>query len=313
MLERFKRQRKEGPPQSPHEIAKYIRDVQLNMFDYGVIGSNTDLPQGPDPKAVKLPHLLRYSPTILQHMQTLIGILRAPRDFQITNQPDTGWMGKKPDGDVIYSKNGKNHEYEFAHHLTSPYLNAWAAAFDKLAKEEPMLITYIIQQNELDNGTWYMGYRCRYWSNPNPNTIGSNYFPERDKVLNFMYSPIRLDGKSMYKKMGFAPVVRDRVTFMGEVQKGNFRSFIYHFDALSFADLEAKQSYVDDLAERYSSFLRKKGNVEFAIVEVGTVTLNGKKHWVYTGSEQSGIEVPEEQNVPKAARILQRLFTPSLA
>lgn len=312
MLERFKRQRKEGPPQSPHEIAKYIRDVQLNMFDYGVIGSNTDLPQGPDPKAVKLPHLLRYSPTILQHMQTLIGILQSPREFQVTNQPDSWDESQRPDGDIIYSAEGKNHVYYFANHLMSPYLNSWAAAIDSLEKDIPSMHVYIMQENEKAKGIWTVDYNCRYFDSTHKNNIASNFYPERDMVLNFTYSPTRLNGE-FFSKNHHARVVQDRLTYIGEKTTGDFRSFIYGFNALSLAESEAKQDYIKDLAERYSGFLRQKGNIEYAVVEVGTVTLNGKKHWVYTGSEQSGIEVPEEQNAPKAARILQRLFTPSLA
>lgn len=44
-----------------------------------------------------------------------------------------------------------------------------------------------------------------------------------------------------------------------------------------------------ELDALFRDFLRKKGSSRFSIVEIGTAVIDGRKHWIYTGSEQARV------------------------
>src|SRR5688572_4112650 len=77
---RKERSRNELPPD---ETAVILRDLQLDMMNYGVLGSNTEIPQAENNRAVTLPHLLGYSQTVQRHFDAMRGILHAPTRFAV--------------------------------------------------------------------------------------------------------------------------------------------------------------------------------------------------------------------------------------
>ncbi|MBI2329767.1 hypothetical protein HYU94_00015 [Candidatus Daviesbacteria bacterium] len=115
---------------SLHQVARVIRETTLDLLEFGATGSDSPVPNSAETKAVKLPALLRLSPYIMRHYQVFSDILNAPRQFQITKQPNGGWNGEKPHGDVIYHKEECGDFYTFPHQLTSPHLNPSKAALE---------------------------------------------------------------------------------------------------------------------------------------------------------------------------------------
>ena len=290
-----------------HEIAREIRDVQLNAIDFGVIGSHHDIPSQASKKASKLPTLLLYSGSIRNHFQTLRGVLSEPREFQIVDQVGQPWRDDVPDGDVIYRMESRNPIYYFTSHLTSPYLNSWAAAIDNLRSGKPFLCIAILQNNESHDGIWEMAYNFTDHNDmtSDNNVSMSNLYPERQMILQFWYSPKRLSAKYLFNNFPCAKVVKEHLSLVGDKENSDFRQIVFHFDGKRYADREEHDHiWRDDLPERYAAFLHKRGDFDFSIVEIGTTTLGGQKHWIYTGSEVARIEERSDQRVPYATRQL---------
>jgi len=124
---------------SKHETAKAIREKTLDMLHFGSGGSDKPLPTEPTKDAVKIPVLLRYSKDTRDHYQTLLGVLSAPREFQITEKPNERWREDEPSGDVVHHTEKTGDVYQLAHHLTSPYLNSFASGLEKMGRNEPYL------------------------------------------------------------------------------------------------------------------------------------------------------------------------------
>lgn len=291
-----------GESLTPHEIAKQIRDIELNAIDYGARGSEYEIPNQLDRKATKLPTLLQYSRPVLNHLQTLRGILSSPREFQIVDSPNLSWRDENPDGDVIYRKEGPNHVYYFAHHLTSPYLNSWSAGLDNLARGEPFLGLAILENNDKMKGLWQSSYNYSDHDETSDDSISmSHLYPEREMALQFWFSPKRLSAKSLFENFPSSKNLRDHLSLVGEKMSGDFRHVILNFDGKRMADFEEREHmWRDDLTERYVDLLRKRGNFDFSVVEIGKTQLGGEKHWVYTGSDISRVEEKSSDRVRSA-------------
>lgn len=278
-----------------HTTARELRDRSLDILDFGVISSTSEVPNKHDSKATKLPYLLRYSPIINSHMNNLRRILSSPREFQIVDKPGQAWRSDLPDGDVIYRRERKNHVYYFTHDLSSEDLNPFLAAFNSLKENDPFLCVSIVKINEgTHKHLWDLGYFFSiHDETSNINIKASNLSPERDMVLNFWFSPRRMDGEEIFKKFPTCEFVKGYLTFVGTEDIQGFRHHIIHYNALGQAEVEEKSNYIYDLAYQYSSYLRRKGNLQFSIVEIGKIKLHSQSYWVYTGSEQSGLEQKE--------------------
>lgn len=280
----------------PEDIAKIVRDRQLDIFNFGVLGSDVEVPDKHNSKATKLPNLLRYSPKVIKHMQAMIGIFSSPKAFEI----ETGkFYHDNLTADVLYCKEGQNHVFYFTHNTIQHYLNGLIMS-NKSGEGYSDLIVSILQENERRAGKWIADYNFFDFSTDETferSFPGGNLHPERQMLLSFWFSPKKLDGIYFLKNYPSSQIVKDHLSFTGEKKASGFRFFNFHYDSLSHADKEEKMPYIEDLAVRYSSFLRKKGNIDFSIVEIGIVTLDGVKHWIYTGSEQASIQVKEERKV----------------
>lgn len=292
----FRRNPEKNNTLSPEAIARIVRDRQLDIFNFGVLGSDVEVPDKQNPKATKLPNLLRYSPKVIKHMQTMIGIFSSPRAFET----ETGkFYHDNVTADVLYCKEGQNHVFYFTHNTIEHYLNGLIIG-NESGEGYSDLIVSILQENERRGGTWITDYNFFDFSTDETqgrSFPGGNLHPEQQMLLSFWFSPKKLDGSHFLKNYPSSQIVKDHLTFTGEKKVSGFRFFNFHYNSLSHADKEEKMPYIEDLAVRYSSFLRKKGDIDFSIVEIGTVTLGGVKHWVYTGSEQASIQVKEERKV----------------
>jgi len=302
----FKRKNKEhGEKINTDEIARQIREIQLNAIDLGVLGSSQDIPSETNKKAIKLPILLHYSSTIRKHFQTLRGVLYEPREFQVVDKTGQPWRNDVPDGDVIFRMEGRNPVYYFATHLTSPYLNSWAAAMDSLSSGRPFLNIAILRNNSSHDGIWKMVYNFTDHKDAtsNNNVSMSNLYPERQMALQFWYSPKQLSAKYIFDKFPCAEIVKEHLNLVGDKKVSNFRQVIFHFDGKRFADREEHDRvWRDDLPDKYAAFLRKRGNFDFSVVEIGTTTLGGQKHWIYTGSEVARVEEKSGERVSNTIR-----------
>lgn len=296
----------------PHAIAKELRKRQLDMMDYGVIGSSKPIPRDHTTDAVKLPHLLRYSGSVLAHFRTFRGVLNEPREFQIVDRVGQLANEDDPKGDVIYQQEGPDHVYYFAHHLTGPYLNSWAAALDNVETGKPYLNIAFAQTNQfVPRGGWHCSYYYLEYDDTSLRVINSsNLQPEKDMTINFWYSLKRLDGRTFLENFPACENTKAYISLTEERETEGFKEFVFRHDALSHAEEKAKIKYRDDLAERYSRFLIDKGNRKFSIVEVGTVELGDRKHWVYTGSEQA--EIPERVSIGEKVKqpVFKLAFNP---
>ncbi len=280
---------------NPEDIARIVRDRQLDIFNYGVLGSDIEVPNKQNSKATKVPHLLKYSPKVLKHMQTMIGIFSSPKAFETESAK---FYHDETTADVLYCKEGKNHVFYFTHTSIEAYLNGLMMGTNNEVYSD--LIVSIMQENEIRNGVWMADYNFIDFSTDETlerSFPGGNLHPEQQMLLSFWFSPKKLDGNYFLKNYPSSQIVKDHLSFTGEKKASGFRYFNFHYDSLSHANKEEKMPYIEDLAIRYSSFLRKKGNIDFSIVEIGTITLDGTKHWIYTGSEQASIKVKEEKEV----------------
>lgn len=299
LKELFKKSPEGRGEYSVHEIAKQAREVELNAMDFGVLGTDKLIPDAPDKKSTKLPHLLRYSPTILKHFETLRNILAEPKEFKIVDRVGMSWTDDVPDGDVIFRMEGKNPVYYFTHHLTSPYLNAWSAAISTYLSGEPYLCVAILQNNEKMSGLWQSVYSFSDHSEVSENNVAmSNLYPERHMALQFWFSPTKLTPNDFLEKFPSSQVVRDHLKLVGEKTDSGFRQIILHFEGKKYAEKELRDRiWRDDLPDIYAALLNKRGDFDFSIVEIGTAILGGKKHYVYTGSETARVHVKEESKV----------------
>ncbi len=270
---------------SPDETAMLIRQRQLDMMNYGVLGSDIEIPNRDNSKAITLPHLLGYSHRLNHHFDVMRGVLHAPNQFQIT--PYNGLHSDETiEGDVLYHQEGKNHIYSISNNVISPFTNPFIAAGDN-----PMLYIYIIQDNNRKHGTWGASYHYLARNRLSEDNIGSSFlFPEKHMTLNFWYSPKQLTGKDIYDyTKGDFETSRKNTKYIGEEKREGFRKFNFHFDAAATAETLESEPMPHSSDIEKAEFLRQKGDVEFSVVEVGTVMLGGKKHWVYTGSEHAQV------------------------
>lgn len=153
--------------------------------------------------------------------------------------------------------------------------------------EDTHLNIAIVQDNE-SVSRWISSYHSLvFYDSISPDSYGSSdLYPDHTLLLNFWFVPEALDGQQILDKLPMAKVVRDNIRFVGSTIRNGLTHSDFVYDALAQAEVEAETPYVDDLAEKFSTFLRERGNFTFSIVEAGLVSIDGKKHMIYTGSEK---------------------------
>lgn len=306
---------KETPPSEPlpvHEMARRIRDLGLDMFYYGVIASDKPVPSGPTHDATRLPILLRYSDYTRRHFQALIDILRAPREFKLTERPYVDWEGS-PDGDVVYAREEPNDTYYFPHERTAPFLNPLAAGIYGVLSGEPFRDVVLMRE---PGQKWILSYQYRIWSGA---TVYDDDLPQvmyaeskaaiggvtgrigldKEDLLRFTFLPKPLDPK--------AYLARDRATrtslkFLGYKQVGDFQTLNFRFDTRSWANWLKERSKFDNrpgVKHQYNDALiwclEQDGDKEFSIVKLGTTNIEGLPIHIYSAAEQPPIAEREGQ------------------
>lgn len=182
------------PTPDTHETAKVVRETVLNMLYFGVRGSREAVCSERVATCSAVPAVLKYDEKIRRHFGVLVGVLAAPRKFQIASQPEKDWEGSSSDGDVLYTKERLTGEgvsletYTFPNQITSPYLNSYMAANDRLNKGDPLLKVEIQKvtgrRGELE--FWKVGYGYRppsFGHNINhPDWVELEYRDDRESV-----------------------------------------------------------------------------------------------------------------------------------
>lgn len=310
--------REQGKEQlaSPDEIARNIRSTLLDMMQYGVSGSNNRIPTESQQGAIPLPTLLRYSQKTLAHYKTLQGILRAPRDFSIVDADkvdDSGYTFSEepetPDGDILKQDVGDGQlEYQFAHHLTSPFMNGFAAAVDTLSKEKPYLGVTIAHIQRDDLWKVYYGFSKYYSTNIYMDdylekrkqslfsSIGeaahSKVFPDKNALLTMAFSLKSCTPEDLLS-LYFNPSTQHMISFVERKIVGKFEvtTFVLHAQkALEYFKKDDDRHRTSREAlfkgnEPEIAILEERGDIEFSIVKLGIKTIGTSTYHVYSGSE----------------------------
>lgn len=316
---------------SRHEVARQIRDVAVRMFDFGVLGSDSFLPEERTSSTVKIPILLRYSPNTMAHYQTLAGVLRSPREFRITVnrcQRRGCEESNESQGDVIYQEGNPwfADEYRFAHHLTSPYLNAWMAVLDGREKGKPFLDVCLLNWHDI---RWMVTYAYFEWEPFNQGDmqyLEGNYpkvkrwmgffageaNPERYGLLNFGLSPQPLVGEQFLQ--GYWPRTKPYLRLTGSQKIGPFRVTNFYFDAVTMAQDLGKHNprgpqeiYGENDLLIYT--LTKEGNREFSIVDLGKTQIGNLIYYMYSTSEQPLVKEQVAQRVAVPQLVLESVMS----
>ena len=246
-----------------------VRDHTLALF--AEISKPADVPS-------QIRDALGYSERTITHMIGFNNALAAARlDATSGDYHDISYVN--PDVDIVFKQEGKNPVYYFAANVFQEH--------QALFGEDTHLNIAIVQDNE-SVSRWISSYHSLvFYDSISPDSYGSsNLYPDHTLLLNFWFVPEALDGQQILDKLPMAKVVRDNIRFVGSTIRNGLTHFDFVYDALAQAEVEAETPYVDDLAEKFSTFLRERGNFTFSIVEAGLVSIDGKKHMIYTGSEK---------------------------
>lgn len=302
-----------------HQVANQLREAWLDMFYFGVTGSDKPIPNEPSREATRLPSILHYSDRTSTHFQRLADILRVPREFKITETPNGEWRDVIPDGDVIYRKEDDKDLYYFPHELSSPYLNPVAAVLDKLYGDDAYLdVSLMRKPSEVWNMTYYLGFwgRTNIFEPDYPEVIyqrdnrgfggnGSLVHPERAFLLEYIFSGQKLPA-SWFVENGYPPYTTRYLSAQSEEKVGKFRVINLAFNAEAMAAALRKKDHLDprpgvihtnNSAEIHA--LEKDGNREYSIVELGSVRIGNLSYHVYSGAEQPLVKEREFRPVSK--------------
>jgi len=247
-----------------------VRDHTLALF--AEISKPSDVPS-------QIRDALGYSERTIKHMVGFNNALATARpDATSDDYHDISYVN--PDVDMVFKQEGKNPVYYFAANVYQEH--------QATLGEGTHLNMAIVQDNE-SRSLWISSYHSLVlYDSVSPDSYGSsNLYPDHTLLLNFWFVPEALDGQQILDKLGMAKVVKDCVKFVGTTIRNGLTHFDFAYDALAQAEVEADTHYVDDLAKKFSTFLRKRGNFTFSVVEAGLVSIDGKKHMIYTGSEKT--------------------------
>jgi hypothetical protein len=278
-------------PETVHGLAQQIRDRTLDALDFGVIASETQLPHQLSDKTIRLPFLLRYSSQLISHMNNLRSILANPHEFELTTSQGGNWGCDKLAYNIVYESAGLDHIYYFNHPLLADTTASLEASPNSIFENEPFIDVAIVNVGEKKrHGFWLTSYRYSVYDSISPRNIsGSDLQPEKSMLLNFWFSPKRLTGKQIQDYFYLSAHTRRYIEFLETKDQQGFRYHLYRHKAALHAN--SFQKFKSHWAEepRVINSLLRKGDRDFTVVEIGTIDLAGQNYYIYTGSEQSGI------------------------
>lgn len=325
-------ERKEQLPEE--KIAEIIRDKTIDMVDYGVVGSNSLIPESTEQNSIPVHTLLQYSHGTKQHLNALQGILRGPREFTIIDMADQKPGTTQGEGNVLLRKEKSGHYYEFPHEMTSPYINAFAAGFDTSRRKTARMGVDIKRDD--NHNVWVVEYG--YHQPPPDSTIfdasypddwgkfirqsvgnfSSPINPEKQLLLNFIFSPRELSGKEMIERLPFfyTNMTRECMSYKGTKDTGKFRTTTLGFNAENmYRKLKASEKSDPQegaLHEGYATeltTLQKQGNREFQVIQLGKTRIGTQAFFIYSAAERPIVSeikpIQHESPVPTTIPILQ--------
>ena len=220
-------------------------------------------------------NVLGYSDLTLKQAKALSKILSSPRKGAISNNfQDIGTINKNVD--MVFQLESLNPVYYFSANIAD-----W---HKKQTKDALFLNISILQENKVSNGDWLLSYIMASFDSTAPINVGSSeLYPEKQMLLNFWFTKNQLDSQTALKTFS----LRKHIRYAGSTLREGLLHLDFQYNGIEHAEAEARRSYIGNLAQKHSRFLKKRGNFTFSVVEIGTTQIGNKKHWVYTGSEKT--------------------------
>lgn len=260
--------------------AMEVKRTVVGMMLNGVISSSKDVTDALDSNSgevMSINKLLEYSDLTRKHLKVeRLTLSMLPKNPTVSEDYD---HLHSSGADIVYNGNGGDF-FNMGHYVKYNFLF--------YSQEEAYTSISINRLLKWSEKFWEVKYGCVvHDSNERHKSpwTGSMVYPERDMLLNFLFSPIQLTHVQIMNYMGGSENFKKYTHFSGAYKWNGFKhiQFLYEGDKLGriYARLKDHPNSM-----REGKALVERGDFRFSIIELGTAMIGGVKHWIYTGSER---------------------------